>query len=234
MNRYFRTGLYPAPSFPYILGREASGTVQATGSGDTNSVSVGDRVVYMSQLTYAEYTAAPSLHAYKIPDGVSNDIAAAAFLQGLTALTLIRESHPVKKGDWVLVHAAAGGVGILLIQMLKATGAKVIGTCSTSKVDLVKSYGVDVVVDYSGGEDFVKKVKEVTGGEGVAAVFDGVGKATFDGSLECVARKGSMVSFGNASGAVPPVTIALVFSLLPKHSNHTVAHFVHDLLTLWT
>jgi NADPH2:quinone reductase len=161
----------------------------------------------MSQSTYAEYTAAPTLHAYKIPDGVSNEIAVAALIQGLTALTLIRESYPVKKGEWVLVHAAAGGTGQHLIQILKDIGAKVIGTCSTSKIELVKGYNLDVVIDYS-TEDFVAKVKEATGGAGVAAVFDGVGKSTFDGSLECLARKGSMVSFGNASGAVPPVTIA--------------------------
>jgi NADPH2:quinone reductase len=207
-NRYFRTGLYPAPSFPYILGREASGVIQATGSGNTNSLSVGDRVVYMSTSTYAEYTAAPSLHAYKIPDEVSNEVAVAVLIQGLTALTLIRESYPVKKGDWVLVHAAAGGTGLLMIQMLKDIGAKVIGTCSTSKIKLVEKYNLDVLIDYTKPEGFVEKVKEVTGGEGVAAVFDGVGKTTFDGSLECLARKGTMVSFGNASGAVPPVTIA--------------------------
>jgi NADPH2:quinone reductase len=189
-----------------MLGREASGTIQATGSGDTNSLSVGDRVVYMSTSTYAEYTASPSLHASKIPDDVSNEVATAAFLQGLTALTLIRAAHPVQKGDWVLVHAAAGGTGQLLVQMLKKIGAKVIGTCSTSKIELVKGYDLDVVIDYS-VEDFVAKVKEVTDGKGVAAVFDGVGKSTFDGSLESVARLGSMISFGNASGAVPPFTI---------------------------
>jgi NADPH2:quinone reductase len=205
-RRYFRTGLYPAPQFPYMLGREASGTIQATGSGETHSLAVGDRVVYMSTSAYAEYTAAPSSYVSKIPDGVSNDVATAALLQGLTALTLIREAYPVQRGDWILVHAAAGGTGQLLVQMLKRIGAKVIGTCSTSKIELVKSYDLDVIIDYS-VEDFVAKVKEVTNGKGVAAVFDGVGKSTFDGSLECVARLGSMISFGNASGAVPPFTI---------------------------
>jgi len=122
-------------------------------------------------------------------------------------LTLIREAHLVKKGDWVLVQAAAGGVGLLLVQLLKAVGAKVVATCSTSKIDLVKSKGVDVVVDYT-KDDFASKVKEVTNGEGVVAVFDGVGKSTFEKSFECVARKGSMVSFGNASGSPPPFTIA--------------------------
>lgn len=106
-----------------------------------------------------------------------------------------------------MVHAAAGGVGLLLVQLLKAVGAKIIATCSTSKLELVKSKGVDVLIDYS-KEDFVPKVKEATGGAGVVAVFDGVGKSTFDGSLESVARKGSMISYGNASGPVPPFTIA--------------------------
>jgi len=192
---------------PYMLGREASGVVQSVGPGNTYSLSEGDRVMYLSQSAYAEYTAATSLHCVKIPDDVSAEIAAAALLQGLTALTMIRESHLVKKGDWVLVQAAAGGVGLLLIQMLKFTGAKIVATCSKTKIELVKKHGVDVVVDY-GSEDFVEKVMDVTDGQGVVAVFDGVGKSTFEGSMKCIARKGSMISFGNASGAVPPVTIA--------------------------
>lgn len=205
--RYFRSGLYPAPSFPYILGRESSGVVQSIGPGNVHSLSPGDRVVALSQTTYAQYTAASAQTVYKIPDGVSTEAAAAGLLQGLTALTLIREAHLVKEGDWVLVHAAAGGVGLLLVQLLKAVGAKVIATCSTPKIELVKSKGVDVVIDYS-KDDFAPKVREVTDEAGVVAVFDGVGKATFEKSFECVARKGSMVSYGNASGAVPPFTIA--------------------------
>ncbi|KAE9965945.1 hypothetical protein EG328_009290 [Venturia inaequalis] len=207
IDTYFRSGLYPAPNLPYILGRESSGVIQKLGSGNTHSLAVGDRVVALSSTTYAQYTAAPSQTVYKLPSSVSTSDAAAGLLQGLTALTLIREAHLVKSGDWVLVHAAAGGVGLLLIQLLKAVGAKVIATCSTPKIELVKSKGVDVVIDYS-KDDFAPKVKEVTGGAGVVAVFDGVGKATFEKSFECVARKGSMVSYGNASGAVPPFTIA--------------------------
>lgn len=161
----------------------------------------------MNQYTYAQYTAANARLAYKVPSGVSNEIATSALLQGLTALTMVRESHPVKKGEWILVHAAAGGVGLLLVQILKAIGARVVATCSGSKIPLVEKYNVEAIIDYTTG-DWVPKVKEVTGGEGFAAVFDGVGKATFDGSLEALARKGTLVSFGNASGAVPPVTIA--------------------------
>ncbi|KAF2428947.1 NAD(P)-binding protein [Tothia fuscella] len=207
IDTYFRTGLYPAPSFPYILGRDASGVVQQVGTGETYSLKEGDKVVYMAQSTYAEYTAAPALHVKKLPSDINAETAIAAMLQGLTAITLIREAHPVKSGDWVLVHAAAGGVGLLLVQMLKDIGAKVIATCSKGKIDLVKKYNPELIIDY-GNEDFKAKVLEITKGEGVAAVFDGVGKTTFDGSLDCVARKGSMVSFGNASGAVEPFKIA--------------------------
>lgn len=204
---YLRSGLYPPPSFPYILGRESSGTILSTGSGNVYSLKAGDRVVVLAQRTYAQYTAAPSVYCRKIPDAISTKDAAAALLQGMTALTLIRESYRVQKGDWILVHAAAGGTGLWLVQLLKAVGAHVIGTCSTSKIDLVTSHGVDVVIDYT-KEDVVKKVKDVTNGNGCQAVYDGVGKATFDISMECVARKGTLASFGNASGAVPPVTIS--------------------------
>jgi NADPH2:quinone reductase len=151
--------------------------------------------------------AAPAAKAIKIPDGISTKDAAAALLQALTAWTLIREAHKVEKGDWILVHAAAGGTGQWLVQMIKHIGAKVIATCSTTKVDLVKRIGADEVIDYT-TEDFVKRVEEITNGEGVPAVFDSVGKSTFDGSLECVARKGSMISFGNASGTPEPLVIS--------------------------
>jgi NADPH2:quinone reductase len=189
--------------------------VAAIGSGETYGFSVGDRVVYLNQYAYAQYTSANARLAYKIPEGVSNEVAAATLLQGLTALTMIRESHPVKKGEWILLHAAAGGVGLLLLQMLKAIGAKVVATCSASKVPLVEKYRPEAIVDYNDGE-WAKKAKDVTGGQGFAAVFDGVGKNTFDGSLEALARKGTFVSFGNASGAVPPLTIAYDFTFFDR------------------
>lgn len=214
-SSYFRTGLYPAPSFPHILGREASGEIVATGSGgELHGFAAGDRVVYMGTGAYAEYTALATTHVAKVPAAIKSDVAAAAALQGLTALTLIREAHLVKKGDWVLVHAAAGGVGLWLCQLLRAVGAHTIGTASTeAKIQLAKENGAEVLINYS-KEDVVEKVKEVTNGQGVVAVFDGVGKSTFDISLESLARKGSMVSFGNASGAVPPLTISYVDSSL--------------------
>ncbi|KAI1780051.1 NAD(P)-binding protein [Hypoxylon cercidicola] len=208
IDTYYRTGLYPPPRFPYILGREAEGTVVKTGGGETYGLKEGDRVVWMNEGAYAEYSDVPAKKAVKIPEGVAPKVAAAALLQGLTALTLVREAHAVKKGDWVLVHAAAGGTGLWLVQLLKSIGANTIGTASTpEKVALASKAGAAHVVDYS-HEDVKAKVMELTGGRGVAAVFDGVGRSTFDLSLECVARKGSLVSFGNASGAVPPFAIA--------------------------
>ncbi len=214
-HSYFRSGLYPAPQFPYILGREAEGTIVSTGSsGDFHGLATGDRVVWMAEGAYAEYTAVPAAKTVKLPDGVGEKIGAAAFLQGLTALTLIREAHHVKKGDWVLVHAAAGGTGLWLCQLLKAVGANTIGTASTEeKVALAKKAGATHMINYS-KDDVKAKVMELTDNKGVAAVFDGVGKSTFDLSLECVARLGSMISFGNASGAPDPVTIA---RLSPKN-----------------
>jgi NADPH:quinone reductase len=162
----------------------------------------------MGEGAYAEYTAAPASRAIQVPHFIEPGKAAAALLQGLTALTLVREAHPVKKGDWVLVHAAAGGTGLLLCQLLQAIGANTIGTASTpEKVALAKQNGATHVINYS-HEDVKSRVMELTDGRGCIAIFDGVGKSTFDLSLECVARKGSLISFGNASGAVPPVTIA--------------------------
>jgi len=190
-----------------MLGRESAGTILSTGGGNTYGLKAGDRAVVLSPSTYSQYTAAAATHSVKIPDGITTKGAAAALLQGLTALTLIRESYHVQKGDWILVHAAAGGTGLWLVQLLSAVGAKVIGTCSTSKMDLAKSHGVDFVIDYT-KEDVVKRVKEITKGKGCAAVYDGVGKATFDISLECVALKGTFASFGNASGPPDPLVIA--------------------------
>lgn len=208
IDTYFRSGLYKAPQFPYILGREAEGTIVGVGPGNVEGFQVGDRVTWMGEGAYAEFTTTPAVKAVKVPDSFKPGTAAAALLQGLTALTLVREAHPVKKGDWVLVHAAAGGTGLLLCQLLRAIGANTIGTVSTEeKAALAKQNGAAHVINYS-HEDVAARVKELTGGKGCVAIFDGVGKSTFDLSLECVALKGSLISFGNASGAVPPVTIA--------------------------
>jgi NADPH2:quinone reductase len=156
-------------------------------------------VVFLGQNTYAEYTCTPAAKVHAIPKSLSPGIAAAVLLQGLTALTLIREAHYVQKGDWVLVHAAAGGVGLLLVQMLKATGARTIGTASTEeKIEEAKRNGAEFMVNYKTEGDLVGKVKQITGGKGVAVVFDSTGKDQFENDLEVVARKGTIVSYGNS------------------------------------
>ena len=211
IDTYFRTGLYPNPK-PMILGREGSGSIASIGANVPASFkySVGDSVVYLNTGAYADYTACPADKVFKVPKEVSSEDACAAYLQGLTALTLVEEAHKVQRGEWILVLASTGGVGGWLCQILKAKGAKTIGTVgSQEKVQVAKDQGADVVVvDKPGEGDVLKTVKECTNGKGVAAVYDGVGKVTFERSLECVARKGTLVSFGNASGAVEPFVIA--------------------------
>jgi NADPH2:quinone reductase len=193
IDTYFRTGLYPA-TLPLILGREASGQVV---SSESTSFPAGTRVVYMSGETYAQYTAVDESKVIAIPDGLKTEDAATVFLQGLTAWTLIREAANVQAGQWTLVHAAAGGVGQLLVQMLKHVGAKVIGTASTQeKCDLAQKLGAQWTVNSK--EDVAAKVNEITGGHGVDAIFDGVGAATFFDDLKMIAMKGHLVSFGNA------------------------------------
>jgi NADPH2:quinone reductase len=199
IDTYFRVGLYPAPSFPLGLGREAAGEVVAIEGSAPKGIEVGTKVVYMGTTTgaYAEYSAVPSENCIAIPEGVSEDVAAAVYLQGLTAWTLVRDAANVQSGQWTLVHAAAGGVGLLLVQMLSAVGAKVIATASTDeKLELAKSHGAGWGIKSS--DDVVAKVKEITGGHGIDAIFDGVGKTTFDADLQMVAMAGWLISFGNA------------------------------------
>ncbi|KAI8317553.1 putative quinone oxidoreductase [Colletotrichum sp. SAR11_240] len=207
IDTYFRTGLYKAP-LPQVLGREGAGTVVSAHPSVSSSFSPGDRVVYMGPYSsYATYSAVPASSLLRIPDALATDAAAAALLQGLTAWTFIREAGVVQKGEWVLVHAAAGGVGLQLVQMLRAVGAKVIGTTSSDeKCALAKKNGAEWIVN-SKSQDLVAEVKKITDGHGVDVIFDGVGKATFDSDLEMAARKGRLVVFGNASGAVPPFDI---------------------------
>lgn len=165
----------------------------------------------MGQYAYAEYTPVSSNYTVPIPDSISTKIAAASILQALTAVTLIREAYAVQKGDWVLVTAAAGGVGLWLVQLLKAIGARTIATASSQeKRELAKQHGAEKLVEYheEDREKFVKEILDITDGQGVHAVFDSVGKATFDSSLAVVRRKGTMVSFGNASGPVTGFALA--------------------------
>ncbi len=167
---------------------------------------VGDRVGYASVLgAYAEFAVVPAARLVPVPDGVSSEVAAAAFLQGMTAHYLVHSTYPVKRGDTILVHAAAGGVGLLLCQMAKRLGATVIGTVSTEeKAALARGAGADHIIRYT-EQDFVAETKRLTEGRGVAAVYDSVGKTTFDGSLDVLRPRGYMVLFGQSSGAVAPV-----------------------------
>jgi len=201
---YFREGRYPSP-LPFVDGQEAAGTVTAIGN-DVKSLKVGDRVAYTGVMgAYAEYAAAPADRLVKVPQGLSDQQAAASMLQGMTAHYLLYSVYPVRKGDTVLVHAAAGGLGLLLTQMAKNLGARVIGTVgSDEKAKLAREAGADDVINYS-THDFEAETKRLTANKGVDVVYDGVGKTTFDKSLEVLRPRGHMVLFGGASGPVPPI-----------------------------
>jgi NADPH:quinone reductase len=203
IDTYQRGGLYPM-RYPVVLGQEAAGVVEALGEGVTR-FKLGDRVAYNgSGGGYAEFHAVAAARAVALPDGVSFEIAAASLLKGMTTEFLVRRCHPLKAGETILVHAAAGGVGSLLVQWAKAIGAVVIGTVgSEEKAEHVRRLGCDHVILYR-HEDVPAKVKEITGGAGVPVVYDSVGADTFEGSLASLARRGLFVTYGNASGPVPP------------------------------
>ncbi|MBU9211130.1 quinone oxidoreductase [Burkholderia multivorans] len=202
---YFRTGLYPQP-LPGGLGMEAAGEVTAVGEG-VGALKVGDRVAYVAQPpgAYAQERVLSAERVVKLPDGIGYDDAASVMLQGLTAHYLLRRTYPVKAGDTILIHAAAGGVGLLVCQWAKALGATVIGTVgSDEKAELAKAHGCDHPIVYT-RENFTQRVKEITNGAGVPVVYDSIGKDTYIGSLDCLAPLGYFVSFGNASGPLPPI-----------------------------
>ena len=202
IDTYHRTGLYPLP-LPSGLGLEGAGTVAAVGEGVT-SLKPGDRVAYAGGPlgAYAEERLIPADRLLKLPDSIDFRTGAAMMLQGLTAAYLLRRTYPVKAGDTILIHAAAGGVGLIACQWAKALGATVIGTVSTeAKADLARAHGCDHPILYT-RENFAQRVREITGGEGVPVVYDGIGKDTFAGSLDSLRPLGLMVSFGNASGPV--------------------------------
>lgn len=202
---YHRTGLYPLPGLPWVLGMEGAGTVKTVGTG-VSEVKEGDRVAYagLPPGAYAEERLIPEHRLVVLPDSINFETAAAMMLQGLTAQYLIRRTYRVKEGETVLCHAAAGGVGLILCQWAKSLGATVIGTVGTDeKAELAKANGCDHPIVYS-RENFLDRVKEITGGEGVSVVYDSIGQETFDKSLDCLKPLGMMVSFGNASGPVPP------------------------------
>lgn len=201
IDTYHRQGWYPVP-LPFTPGVEAAGVVEACGDGVTDA-KVGDRVAYcMSPGNYAEYAVVDATNTVPIPEGVSTQEAAAVLLQGMTAHYLTHSTYPLQEGDMMLLHAAAGGTGQLVVQMAKMRRATVIGTCSTEeKAELVRDAGGDHVINYT-KEDFEEEVKRITGNAGCHVVYDSVGKTTFDKSLNCLRPRGTMVLFGQASGPV--------------------------------
>jgi NADPH2:quinone reductase len=205
---YHRTGLYPSVNMPFTPGMEGAGVVEAVGP-DVTEVKVGDRVAYaMHQGSYTEVAIVPSGVLVPLPDSIDTQSAAAAMLQGMTAHYLTRSTYPLSTGDTALVHAAAGGVGLLLIQMAKTLGARVFGTVSTpEKAQLAKDAGADEVILYT-QTDFEAEVKRLTDGQGVDVVYDSVAKTTFDKSLNCLRPRGYLALFGQSSGPVPPFDLS--------------------------
>lgn len=209
IESYFRKGIYPA-EFPLVFGREASGEVAAVGTNVTN-FAVGDKVAYLSPRTFAQYTKIQldAIPVKKLPaQTTENELKewGGLLLQGLTAITFAHEAYEVKKGDFILVWAAAGGVGQILTQYTSSIGARVIAVASSDeKLAIAKKLGAEFLVNLN--DDVVARVKEITGGVGAAASFDGIGKDTFEASFAALARKGTLVSYGNASGTVPPLSI---------------------------
>ncbi|KAH7886250.1 hypothetical protein F5I97DRAFT_1237227 [Phlebopus sp. FC_14] len=235
IDTYYRQGLYPVAKYPFVIGKEAAGTIVGLPTDEAvlndpdyqkRGYKQGGRVGVDYLSTHAEYISIPWKTVYPVPDSVSSLAAASVLLQGITAISFMEEAYKVKKDDVVLIHTIAGGLGLLFCQLAKLRGATVIGTTSTAeKAALAKANGADYVIIYK-KENTVQKVLEITNGEGVHAVFDGVGKDTFDSNFEMLRRKGTLVSVGNASGAVPPFpplklvqkNIAL---LRPTMSNYT-------------
>ena len=202
---YSRAGINPGPPLPRTIGVEGAGTVRAVAPG-VSDVAVGDVVAYCSIAgSYAEQAVVPASRLIKMPSGLDARAGAAVMLQGMTAHYLCYSTYAVKPGDRTLIHAGAGGVGLLLIQMVKSLGGYVLSTVSTdAKADLAREAGADQVILYT-QQDFAEEVKKATNGEGVQVVYDSVGKTTFDQSLSCLAPRGSLVLYGQASGAVPPM-----------------------------
>src|SRR5215216_6418005 len=210
IDTYFRTGLYPAPQLPFIPGNEAAGDVVAVGD-DVTEFRPGDRVTYNITLgAYASERVLPAERAIKLPDGISYEQAAAMMLKGMTARYLLRSVYKVEKGSTILMHAAAGGVGLIICQWASSLGATVIGTVgSKEKAELAKANGCHHVILYR-EEDVAKRVREITKGEGVPVVYDGVGKATFQGSLDSLKAFGVLVSFGSASGPIEAFNLGIL------------------------
>ncbi len=231
VDTYMRSGLYKLPSLPSGIGQEAAAVIEAVGPGVT-AFKAGQRVAYGigPADAYSEVRLFPADRLVPLPDAIDDRTAAAIMLKGLTTWYLIRRIHPLKKGETILLHAAAGGVGQIATQWAKHLGAAVIGTVGTDeKAQIAKDRGCDHVIVYT-REDFTKRVREITGGAGVPVVYDSVGAATFEGSLDCLRPTGLMVTFGNASGPVPafpPATLAAKGSLFltrPRLGDYVPTH----------
>jgi NADPH2:quinone reductase len=207
LDTYQRAGLYKM-ALPFVAGNEAAGTVAAVGS-EVRDLKPGDRVAYAPCLgAYAEYAAVPAARLVPVPTGVSSEAAAASILQGMTAQYLATSVYPLKAGDTALIHAAAGGVGLLLVQIAKLRGARVLATVSTpAKAELARGAGADLVIRYT-EQDFEAEVLQATGGKGVNVVYDAVARTTFDQSLNCLAARGVLALFGQSSGPVPPFDLS--------------------------
>lgn len=228
IDTYFRSGLYPR-DVPFIVGSEVCGTIEAIGDG-VAALQVGDRVVTDKALgAYAEYTVAPADFVAYVPEGVAPEVAASSLLKGMTAHYLLKSTYPVQQADTVLMHAGAGGVGLILTQWATSMAAKVITTVSTpEKAELSRRAGAVEVLDYpTDPQEFGARIRELSGGNGAAAVYDGVGAATFDASLASLAVRGTLALFGASSGPVPPVdpqrlnTAGSVFLTRPNLAHHT-------------
>ena len=224
---YYRTGQYPAQP-PFTAGQEAAGIVESVGDG-VEGIAAGDQVAYEGVLgSYAEYAVVPAHKLVPLPDGVNIHTAAAVLLQGMTAHYLTRDTYKIGPGDTALIHAAAGGVGLLLIQMVKQSGATAIGTVSTdAKAALAREAGADEVILYT-EKDFEAETRRITDGRGVDVVYDSVGKSTFDKSLACLRPRGTLALFGQASGAVGPLDLqrlnsgGSLFVTRPSLVHHTL------------
>jgi NADPH2:quinone reductase len=229
---YHRTGLYPVV-LPFVPGQEGAGNVEAIGEGVTG-LSTGDRVAYANVAgAYAEYACLPADRAVKLPAEVDSEQAAAVMLQGMTAHYLAFDTFPLKRGDTALVHAAAGGVGLLLVQIAKRRGARVLATVgSPRKGELARQAGADEIILYS-EQDFVAQVKSLTGGKGAQVVYDSVGQATFLKSLDCLAPRGMLVSFGQSSGKIAAFEPALLGGKGSLYlTRPTLGHYVADRASL--
>lgn len=227
---HFRTGRYPLPSLPHVIGMEAAGVVEAVGDGVT-TFRRGDRVAYASEKprTYAQATVMPVTRLIRLPDFIDDEAAAATILKGLTAQYLIRSAYPVKAGETILIQAAAGGVGLIMCQWARHLGARVIGTVSTDeKATLAKANGCEHPVIYT-REDVVARVDEITGGAKLPVVYDGVGGSTYETSLRCLRRRGLAVFYGSAGGVIPPFDLWRLNRMGSLYVTYAgLADYLHD------